>query len=88
MPDIKTLVTIFLGVWTLAIVCVVVAMYASWEDKMLGDERFGRKEQGTTEALGKKLILEKFLFVNIHSFFFSKLIAPEKRGLVMENVTM
>ena len=86
MPDIKTLVTIFLGVWTLAIVCVVVAMYASWEDKMLGDERFGRKEQGTTEALGKKLTIIPLL---CYAFIpFSKLIAPEKRGSVMENVTM
>ena len=79
MPDIKTLVTIFLGVWTLAIVCVVVAMYASWEDKMLGDERFGRKEQGTTEALGTK-IANNFTAVQcIHSFFQS-LLLPKNVG--------
>ena len=59
MADIKTLVTIFLGIWTLVIVCIVVGMYATWEAKMLGDNNGGRGELGTTEPLGKNNLLER-----------------------------
>lgn len=50
--DIKTLVTVFLGIWTLVIVCIVVGMYATWEANMIESANDGRGNQGTTEALG------------------------------------
>lgn len=58
--DIKTLVTIFLGIWTFVIVCIVIGMYATWEANMIDNADNGRGNQETTEALGNFHFLGPF----------------------------
>ena len=52
--DIKTVITIFLGIWTLALVCIVAGMYSTWEEQILNEDKLNGRNQETTEPLGKE----------------------------------
>ena len=52
--DIKCAITLFLGVWTLALMCIVIGMYSTWESKILNEDNNNGRNQETTEPLGKE----------------------------------
>jgi len=70
MADLKVIATIFIGCWTFVMVCIVLAMYSTWEENIIKNGASGnRGELGTTEPLGLYYIFFK-LINNLFVHFF------------------